>query len=449
MRGGLWVVMRRKGQYVMRTAIFRITLLAVFLGSALACAQETSIMKARISVKGNQVYRGAHPFVIRAIETKELATPGAGLAEIAPVLNKVSSVGGNAVCFDLTGFNADFSTLSPESASTLSFLVEQYTWRRMLAICRVLAGDLAKADDAKRLAAVRTTAKAMSKEVRLIYWIGGSESEKLVAEFKKLAPGAVVLAQKGGDIGTSSDIQAVSADRPTILIGQTPPQDQCATIPFLLPDAEDSYAKMDAAMADPCESRPWTPNNALLSEQERAEGFVSLFDGKTLDGWWVAGPNKNGFRVNDGAIEWVATGGEMLLTRERYDNFVLRLDWRINKGGNSGVFIRAPRSNRASKIGMEIQIMGDAGNTPVKDTTGAVYDVVPPRVNAGNPAMEWNQYEITVNGPNLKIVLNGQVVQDLNLDDNEELRPRLRRGFIGLQDHSCQVAFKNIRVKKL
>lgn len=93
--------------------------------------------------------------------------------------------------------------------------------------------------------------------------------------------------------------------------------------------------------------------------------------------------------------------------------------------------------------------MGDAGDAPVKDTTGAVYDVVPPKVNAGKPAGEWNAYEIMVNGPHLKITLNGQVVQDLNLDENEELKYRLRNGFIGLQDHGGYAAFRNIRVKRL
>ncbi len=98
-----------------------------------------------------------------------------------------------------------------------------------------------------------------------------------------------------------------------------------------------------------------------------------------------------------------------------------------------------------------------SANTPVpqngepitNQTTGSIYVQVPPLVNAGKPAGEWNTLEITCNGPQVKAVLNGQTVQDTNLDQNEELRDRLREGFIGLQDHGTPVAFRNIRIKKL
>ena len=81
--------------------------------------------------------------------------------------------------------------------------------------------------------------------------------------------------------------------------------------------------------------------------------------------------------------------------------------------------------------------------------TAAIYDVMAPLVNAGKPAEEWNALEITLDGPLMKAVLNGEVVQDVNLDEIGELRTRLRRGFIGLQDHGNYVAFRNIRIRKL
>jgi hypothetical protein len=216
-----------------------------------------------------------------------------------------------------------------------------------------------------------------------------------------------------------------------------------------MPATDEARAALDAALADPAESKPWTPVNSVLTEQERAEGWIALFDGKSLDGWWIIGKNKQGFAVNDGAIEWKALGGAGVYTRNRYDNFVLRLEWKILKNGNSGIYLRAPRANRQSKIGMEFQLMGDAGTPCTPETTGAVYDVVPPLVNAGKAPGEWNTLEITLNGPLMKAVLNGQTVQDLNLDQDEELKPRLRRGFIGLQDHAAYAAFRNIRIKKL
>jgi len=78
-----------------------------------------------------------------------------------------------------------------------------------------------------------------------------------------------------------------------------------------------------------------------------------------------------------------------------------------------------------------------------------VYDVLPPKLNAAKPAGEWNTLEIMFTGPMLKATLNGKIVQDVNFDEHEELKYRLRRGFIGLQDHAHYVAFRNIRIKKL
>ena len=98
---------------------------------------------------------------------------------------------------------------------------------------------------------------------------------------------------------------------------------------------------------------------------------------------------------------------------------------------------------------MEIQVMGDHGVTPTPNSTAAIYDVVPPAKNASKPAGEWNALEITLDGAKVKVVLNGEVVQDLNLDENEELKHRLRKGFIGLQDHGNPVSFRNIRLKRL
>jgi hypothetical protein len=219
---------------------------------------------------------------------------------------------------------------------------------------------------------------------------------------------------------------------------------------IVLPDATAMifYEKASAAARIFKYTAPWTPDNSMLSEQEKADGFVSLFDGKTLNGWWFYGKNKEGFAVEDGAIVWKAIGGEALYSHERYDNFILRLQWKINKGGNSGIYLRAPRAGRQSKTGMEFQLQGDYGDTIKDDTTGAIYVVVPPKVNATKPEGEWNDVEIMLNGPMMKATLNGQVVQDLNLDENPELKKRLKRGFIGLQDHARFVAFKNIRIKK-
>ena len=196
----------------------------------------------------------------------------------------------------------------------------------------------------------------------------------------------------------------------------------------------------------------WSPDNSLLSEEEREEGFVSLFNGRDLDNWWSYKHGEESFRINEeGYIEWYQGGAGAIMTRERYDNFVLRLEYKIpDMDANSGVFLRAPRAARQSRIGFEFQIMGDSHLTePENQSTAAVYDVLPALTVAVRPEGEWNKVEIMLDGPRYRATLNGILVQDVNFDEIEEMRYRLRRGFIGLQDHGDYVVFRNIRIKQL
>lgn len=419
----------------------------VSLFSVPACFS-AEIGKYQFHVREDRLWQGKYVFTLNAIEAPSLAEPGASAAGIAKTLARVSEVGADSVCFDLRGISEDGRAFSPGGAKAVAAVLHQTTWRRMGALCRVL-GEGAPDDSAYRLAAVRAAASAFKNENRAVYWIDGPGSSELVAEFKMLAPGLVVAADHGGDVDVAAAVPEEQGGRPVLAKGIIPPRELRNTVSFVMPGTDEAYSEFDAAMADPAESEPWTPDNSVLGEEERAAGWIALFDGKTLDGWWVQGQNKEGFRARDGAIEWAGGGGNMLLTRDRYDNFILRLEWKIKPGGNSGIFLRAPRANRASKIGMEFQLRGDHGREPDADCTGAIYDVAAPRADAGKPAGEWNALEIALDGPVFRAVLNGELVQDLNLDDNEELCLRLRRGFIGLQDHGCDVAFRNIRLKKL
>jgi hypothetical protein len=217
----------------------------------------------------------------------------------------------------------------------------------------------------------------------------------------------------------------------------------------MLPEGDASYAQLEAASAHPLESQPWEPDNSVLTEQDRADGWIALFDGKTLNGWIVLGNNASAWNAHDGILERVAAGSQGLRTRDRYDNFILQFEWNLPAGGNNGVHLRAPRNARASKIGLEFQMLGDYGQPPTKNSTGSIYDVVPPKVNASKPQGEWNSTEITLNGPHLKFVLNGIVVQELNMDENEELAVRLRKGFIVLTEHNAPVQYRNVKLKKV
>lgn len=188
------------------------------------------------------------------------------------------------------------------------------------------------------------------------------------------------------------------------------------------------------------------------------KGFVSLFNGVNLEGWGEVGPPcwyaQDGVMVCTG----IGEGNGWLRSNRMYRNFILRLEYRISPGGNSGIFLRAPHYGRSSRLGMELQIQDDGTSPPSDTCTSAVYSVVTPRLNPAKPAGEWNQVEITLKDRHLRVVWNGHLVHDINLDD-PALSAKLPRthllyrrpnwGYIGLQNHRSLVEFRNIFIKEL
>lgn len=177
------------------------------------------------------------------------------------------------------------------------------------------------------------------------------------------------------------------------------------------------------------------------------EGFVPLFNGKDLSGWHVMGTQS--WEVKDGVLICHGKGGGWLRTEREYENFILRLEYRISKGGNSGIFIRTSLKGRQSQTGMEVQILDSYGRKPTTTTAGAIYGVVAPTKEASKPAGEWNEVEITCDGSRVTVILNGEKIIDVNMDEHPQLKERLRKGYIGLQNHGSYVEFRNIRIKEL
>ena len=439
----------------MRRVLLCCTLaMAMFTSTAMAqgtpAPKEDTRWKNFVKVAEGKFILGTLPRMMRAIDMPALLATASSEPDFQAVVRRLSVAGANTVCFDLTGYNTDGTSLPADIAQQVDVLMELANYSRMGAICRVIPKDAPKSE-AFCMSAVKTAAAALKDEQRMVYLFDGPNSEALVKVFHEAAPKLITLAPKGGDLLLATKANAVkNAGIPVVLTGITPKPEMLPSVHFILPDGEKNLNAMENVLRDPVETKPWKPDNSVLTEQERAEGFISLFNGKNLDGWWVLGDKKDGFIVKDGVIAWNGTGGKALYTRDCYDNFILRLEWKIEKkNGNSGLYNRAPRTNRQSKSGMEIQIQGDSGTPITEQTTGSIYSVVAPKINAVKPEGEWNTEEVTCNGPLVKIILNGQLVQDTNLDENPELKGRLRKGFIGLQDHSSAVEFRNLRIKKL
>lgn len=190
-------------------------------------------------------------------------------------------------------------------------------------------------------------------------------------------------------------------------------------------------------------------------------GFVSLFNGKDLTGWSLFTKKGSGYKVENGVLVCPEDGGGNLLTEKEYSDFVLKLEFKLTPGGNNGVGLRAPMAGDVAYSGMEIQILDQEherykGKLQPWQLTGSIYNVVPAKGDALKPVGEWNQYEITAKGPQVKIVLNGKTVVDADLStvkDPEILKkhPGIQRksGRVGFLGHNTRVEFRNIQIKEL
>jgi hypothetical protein len=208
---------------------------------------------------------------------------------------------------------------------------------------------------------------------------------------------------------------------------------------------------------------------APSSQPDEGARWVPLSDGKTPAGWLIGGEAVPQANVQDGAINPHKVGGgrklHVMYTKEKFSDFVLRCEFKVSKGCNSGVFIRMADPNDPVQTGLEIQVFDSHGKEqPGKHDCGALYDALPPSKNAMKPAGEWNQMEVTAKGGLLQVVLNGVRVIDADLDRWTEagknpdgsqnkyrkaLKDFPREGHIGLQDHNRDVWYRNIAVQRL
>jgi len=184
-------------------------------------------------------------------------------------------------------------------------------------------------------------------------------------------------------------------------------------------------------------------------------GFTPLFNGKDLTGWQAKGGGKlESWSVKDGILT-ATPGGGWLATKQMFGDFILKVEWRIAEGGNSGVFLRVPDLDTRvspSQTAMEIQILDDTAPRYAKikpyQYSGSLYGFVPRGKDVYRPRA-WNRYEITCRGNQVTIVFNDEKVVDADLTRFPELLKRPKRGFIGLQNHGSAAEFRKVEIKVL
>jgi hypothetical protein len=202
---------------------------------------------------------------------------------------------------------------------------------------------------------------------------------------------------------------------------------------------------------------------AVDAAQEKADGFVALFNGTDLTGW--VGDTK-GYKVEsiDGAGAIVCQpGGTNLFTKDEYADFELRLEFQLTAAANNGLALRAPLEGDPAYAGFECQVLDNtaAQYKGLKEWQyhGSIYGVSAATTTALRPVGEWNHQTVTMKGKRVTVVLNGVTIVDVDLDkvapggktvsDHKVEGLKRTQGHIGFCGHGDRVAFRNLRVKKL
>lgn len=216
-----------------------------------------------------------------------------------------------------------------------------------------------------------------------------------------------------------------------------------------------------------------------LTDEEKNDGWQLLFDGTSTNGWHKYGEPAAGaaWKVTDGELhldasekqDWQIKGGGDIVTDEEFENFHLKLEWKIDTCGNSGIIFLIHEDSTKYKwawhTGLEMQILDNACHSDAKISkhrAGDLYDLISCSKETVKPALEWNAVEIKhVNGK-LDFWLNGEPVVSTTIgDDNWKNMLKnskwkdypdfsiYKKGKIALQDHGNHVWFRNIKIKKL
>ncbi|MBM4072725.1 MAG: DUF1080 domain-containing protein [Planctomycetes bacterium] len=165
-----------------------------------------------------------------------------------------------------------------------------------------------------------------------------------------------------------------------------------------------------------------------LSEAEKKESFRLLFDGKSFDGWKTSDKTPKSWKIEEGLLK-LTGGSSHLFTKDTFEDFILRLEWRpAKKGYNSGLFLRGNN---------QIQMLqSDGGHllSNAKETKA-----VP---NLHKAPGEWNEWEVVCIGSKIGLKVNGTQAWEIDTF-------KAKKGPIGIEAEGHAIDFKNLRIKVL
>ena len=226
-----------------------------------------------------------------------------------------------------------------------------------------------------------------------------------------------------------------------------------------------------------CKGDKPNDTNEIVDETSGQEGWVSLFDGKSYDGWktYLKDSIPSEWQIEEGAMVFRPNpekdpGMNNLITEKQYESFELSLEWKIEKDGNSGIFYWVQEDEKyvvPYLTAPEVQLRDYSSNPDFEDKkqmSGAIFGLVGPDRNYARPPGEWNRTSVKIDLENNvgEVRLNGEelfsypvhgaswdsLVAQSKFKDWEAFA-KIRRGHIGLQDHAHEVWFRNIRIREL
>ncbi|MFO1447181.1 MAG: DUF1080 domain-containing protein [Opitutaceae bacterium] len=205
-------------------------------------------------------------------------------------------------------------------------------------------------------------------------------------------------------------------------------------------------------------------NRELRGGKSAEAGFVELINGKDLSNWQGA---VDSYEVRNGAVVCRPGKGGDLLSKDEFENGIIRVEFRLPKGGNNGIALRTPLGGHSAADGLEIQVLDSDGYNAAAAAAGkplllpyqyhgSLYHCVGAKHGYLRPVGEWNFQEIEVQGQRIKVTLNGTKILDVDINalDRSEIKNPPKgldrtKGLIGFAGHNDPVEFRSFKVKRM